>query len=168
MSTLQKIIDLFEDFGIETSEDLESALGEALRKGGRRSPQTTRLRFEPKIKLSSDNNVGVDIAASGKHWRWIESGRRAGAKRVPADRLGKLWQNENNIDPRKSLKRPKMDFEKAARSLSFVIQRAIFKRGIKPKPFIGVVINDGRIQEFRQRLTPLLGEHFLLSIKGLE
>lgn len=181
MSTQNKIVKLFTDFGIPLSEDLLESLVEALRQGGRMSPQTTKMNFSPRIKTTPDGNVSLEIVAYDKYWRWIESGRKAGARRVPADVLGKKWQNENAIDARKVIlsiqakrkssikfKKSTLNYDKAARSLSFIIQRAIFKRGIKPKPFVDRILDDGRFKEFRNALVPLLGEQYKLIIKGLE
>lgn len=196
MSAINKKIEkVFSDFGKETAKDLKDSAEKALKDAGRKGVQGIRLDFNELIKTTPTGDVILDIqAANGKkgvkYWRYIEEGRKKGAKMIPAKVVGKEWQNQYNIDPRvvllsiearrkkklginatrKTLERPKksLNYDKAATQLSFVIQRSIFKKGIKPKPFVDRVLSDGRINKLREDLTPLLGERFKLIIKGLE
>lgn len=174
MNTREKIIKAFSDFGIELSEDLRESLNRELKKHGRRSPQEARLVFSPKIKTLESGNVSLNIVADDVYWKFIEKGRKPRAKRVPADALGKKWQNLNGINAvailsKMKSKKPgtKMNYDKAAKSLAFIIQRSIYKKGIKPKPFVDKVINDGRFEAFKKELRPLLSENMMISIKGL-
>lgn len=177
----EKIIKLFSDFGEGLTIDLRESLVESLRKHGRKSPNDPKLKFDQRLKTTEGGDVVLDILAYDKYWRYIETGRKPGARRIPADALGKVWQNQNNIDARKvilsirakrnrglNLKKTELNYDKAAKSLSFIIQKSIFKRGIKPKPFIDRVVEDGRFTEFRSALIPLLGDQYKLVIKGLE
>jgi hypothetical protein len=175
----------FELFGEELANDLEDSALRALREGGRTNPQTVKLDFHPVLSYA-DNKVTLAIKAVNgqrgvKYWDFIEKGRKKGAKGVPLDVVGKKWQNENNIDPRKilaemaqksgkPLKKGKksLNYDKAAKALSFIIQRAIKRKGIKPKPYINRVINDGRLDRFRERLIPIIGEHFQFEISGIK
>lgn len=181
MSIDEQIVDLFNEFGITIADDLKDSVVQALADGGRKNPQTVKLDFKLN-PASGGGNVTITIqAVNGErgvdYWKVIDKGRRAGAKQPPSDVLGKKWQNMNNIDPRvilKSLKRPnkklkskEIPFDKAAKTLSFLLARSIKKKGIKPKPFVDRVLNDGRIEEFKRRLTPLLGEKFKLQIMDI-
>jgi hypothetical protein len=186
MNSQERIESLFKKFGKELADDLRYSEIEALKKGGRRNPNATTLTFEPKTKSTPDGNVVLDIVANDKYWRWIESGRRAGARKIPADVVGKTWQNQNGIDPRVIIlsiqarrkrltstprlakSKSSLDYNKSAKQLSFIIQRSIFKKGIKPKPFVDKVLNDGRLATFKNELIPVMGEQFKLIIKGLE
>ena len=181
MSIQSDIVKLFIELGEGLTTDLRESLVSKLKESGRKSPNDPNLKFDQRIKTTPDGNVVLDIIAPDKYWRYIESGRKAGARRVPADALGKVWQNQNNIDARKVIlsiqaKRNKplkasskaLNYDKAAKSLSFIMQKSIFKKGIKPKPFVDRVLGDGRIQVFKSALTPLLGDQFKLIIKGLE
>lgn len=178
MSTQQKIVELFREFGKRLAIDMRKSLVKKLKESGRISPNDPKLNFGPRIKSTSTGNVVLDIVAADKYWRYIETGRKPGARRVPADKLGKKWQNQNNINAVEILSRmrkkplktssKRLNYDQAAKSLAFVYQKSIFKKGIKPKPFVDRVINDGRFNDFRNQLIPLLGEQFKLVIKGLE
>lgn len=194
MTVREQIARLFKEFGLDTARDLKSSADKALAEAGRGGPQTIKLDFNEVLKTTPDGDVVLDIQAVNgqkpvKYWRYVEDGRKKGAKKIPADVVGKEWQNQYNIDPRVvllsirakstrkglnynnktlSIKKKALDYDQAAKSLSFIIQKSIFKKGIKPKPFVDRVISDGRIQKLRADLTPLLGKQFKLIITGLE
>lgn len=185
MNLEEQIESEFRLFGEELSQDLKESAVRALTAAGRKSPQTVKLDFSPTIYNSPGQVTVIIRAVNGqrgvKYWDYIEEGRRPGARGVPADALGKKWQNENNIDARKVLAdmrskagkplkagKKSLDYNKAVKSLSFIIQRSIKRKGIRPKPYIQSVLSDGRIERFRERLTPLLGESFVLRITGIE
>lgn len=176
MSVKSKTKDLLTEFGKELSVDLEESLLKALKDGGRKNPQTTKLNFKEKAYIDGEG-VSMDIIASGEYWKFIESGRKKGARRIPADVVGKKWQGANGIDPRKVLiqlrlkrnsklkiSKRSLNYDKAARSLSFIIQRSIFNKGIRPKPFVDRVVKDGRIDVLKERLREVLGPAYKLEI----
>lgn len=181
MNIDEQIIALFNEFGISIAEDLKESAVQALAEGGRKNPQTIKLDFKLN-PATNGKDVAISIQATNgergvNYWIFLEKGRTPGAKRLPADVLGKKWQNQNNIDPRPILKRfskklkkggKELSFDKAAKSFSFLLQRSIYKKGIKPKPFVDRVINDGRVEELKQRLIPLLGEKFKLTIMDIK
>lgn len=183
MSAKDKVKDLLLVFGSDLAKDLDVSLRKALKDGGGKDLQTPKLKFDKKAYIDG-NAVLLDIISiggapdgTGKYWRNIESGRKKGARKLPADVVGKKWQGGNGIDPRKVLvqlrlkKNPKLkiskktlNYDKAARSLSFIIQRSIFNKGIKPKPFVDRVVNDGRINDLKADLKSLLGTEYKLEI----
>lgn len=168
--------DILVRWGKDLTEDLEKSLVKALRSGGNTNVQQPALNFREDASLVGDG-VQMDIIASGEYWKWIESGRKKGERRIPADVVGKKWQNINGINakdvilklrlkanPKLKRVQNKMSYEKAAKSLSFVIQESIFKKGIKPKPFIDRVLEDGRIELLASELRRALGPAFKLEI----
>ena len=182
MSAKDNVKDLLLVFGSDLAKDLDVSLRKALKAGGGKDIQTPKLNFREKAYVKG-NTIHMDVipyrsdGESAKYWQWIESGRKKGARKLPADVVGKKWQNANGIDPRKVLvqlrlkKNPKLkiskktlNYDKAARSLSFIIQRSIFNKGIKPKPFVDRVVNDGRINDLKADLKSLLGTEYKLEI----
>lgn len=176
MAAIDEAKHILTQFFVELSDDLEESLNRALRDGGRGNPQKAALSFKHDI-YDDGPGVSATITASGDYWKYIESGRKKGAKRIPADVVGKVWQNTNNIDPRQVLMqlrlkkvrklktaKNKLNYDKAAKSLSFVIQNSIFKKGIKPKPFVDRVIEDGRIEVLSSTLRQVLGKEYKLEI----
>lgn len=168
---------ILEDFGEEIIIDLKNSLSAALKAAGNKSPQEPALDFSFTAPTIESDGISMNVLASDEYWKWIESGRKVGAKRVPADVLGLKWQNKNGIDARQVLvnirlkKNPslkisknKLNYDKSVRSLSFIIQRSIFRKGIKPKPFVNRVLNDGRVQKLSNKLTEALGKAYKLEI----
>jgi hypothetical protein len=172
----EKLIKIFKDFGKSMADDLDDSFVDALNSKGRSSPQTTKMNFNPEVQETA-YGVRLNIVAYDTYWRWVESGRKKGARRVPADKLSKKWQNKNGINAvtiiaeiqRKRLgyAPKKLKYGTAVKQLAFIIQKSIYKKGIVPKPFVDKIINDGRFEKFRNDLVPILGEHFKLVIKGL-
>lgn len=176
MAAIDEARKILTEFGKDLADDLEQSLTKALRDGGRRNPEQPALTFKQETYIDGPG-VEMAIMASGDYWKYIESGRKKGARRIPADVVGKVWQNTNNIDPRQVLMqlrlkkvrklktaKNKLNYDKAAKSLSFVIQNSIFKKGIKPKPFIDRVIDDGRIEVLSSTLRQVLGNEYKLEI----
>jgi len=179
MSVKDRAKEILKEWGSELSKDLETSLVKALRDGGNRNVQNPALNFREDAYFIGDG-VELNIIASGEYWKWIESGRKVGAKNIPADVVGKKWQGLNGIDPRRillqirakvktkkrklNIKTKPLDYDKAAKSLSFIIQKSIKKKGIKAKPFTNRVLEDGRIEELALRLRQELGKEFKLEI----
>lgn len=186
MSLREQLIKEFKVFGEQMAKDLKLSVDLALREHGSKNPQSVKLDFSPRFSYSNDVVTLSIHAVNGKkpvtYWDYIEKGRRPGAKNIPADVVGKKWQGLNNIDPRKIIadmraknrksvkaraSKP-ISFDKAAKSLSFIIQKSIKRKGIPAKPYIKRVIDDGRLVEFRNKLVPILGEDFILQVKGIQ
>lgn len=185
-SVNDEIKKVFRDWGKETALELKEEAEAALKRGGRKNPNSISLEFDEFIKTTPDGNVLLEIRASNQgqpvqYWQAIDEGRKPGKKPPPSSVFGQQWQNEQGIDARQvllsiqlkkkpglKLEKKNMNYEKAARQLSFVIARSIGKKGIKPKPYLDKVLTDERIAKLRNGLTPLLGKKFKLIIKGLE
>ena len=56
-------------------------------------------------------------------------------------------------------------YDKAAKTLAFLIQRSIKKKGIKPRPFLNKVLSDDRMNKLKQMLAPVIKQQFILEIK---
>ena len=185
MSAIQDAEKILIIFGKEVADDLKTSLKAALKAAGNTNPQEAALRFTPEF-FEEPDGISLAIVASGEYWKWIESGRKAKTRRIPADVVGKKWQDKNGIDARQVIltlrtkkkkkglnyKQPKfskkqksvLDYDKAAKSLSFIIQNSIYKKGIKPRPFVDRVLNDGRLDKLRNQLTDVLADGFKLEI----
>lgn len=188
-----QIAEVFREWGKKSSLDLTEEATAALVRAGRKNPQGVGLQFKEVLSTSPDGSVTLEIVARKqskpvKYWKAIEEGRQPGKRQPPSDVFGKQWQNEQQIDarvvllqiqarkkkgvsvPNRKFKRLKktLNYDKAVKQLSFIIAMSIGKKGIKPKPYLGKVLNDENIAVLRKDLTPLLGERFKLIIKGLE
>lgn len=176
----QEINNLIVGFGESLAKDLNESLNKALKDGGSRNPQEAALHFNPRFKITSSGTT-IEIIASGDYWRYVEHGRKAG-KMPPSNKLGKKWQNKNNINApeiiykiqvdyfqKKRLKRnvKKLKFDKAAKQLSFLIARSIGKKGVKPRPYIDRVLNDGRITKLGEALSVIFQRQIAVDLQQI-
>ena len=182
MSLVSVIEAEFNVFGVQLAQDLKTSAVQALADGGRRNVNTIKLDFNSNVLIQGETITLTISAVNGSrgvdYWKYIETGRRPGARNIPADVVGKKWQNQNNIDPRrvladmrakKGLKAPKkaLNFDKAAKALSFIIQRSIKRKGIKPKPYVDRVIDDGRMEAFALKMRELVSKNIILIVEDI-
>lgn len=169
MSLEKEINKLITDWGKKFADDLNASLNKALKDGGRKSPQEAALHFEPSYKITADGTT-LTIRASSDYWYYIEHGRKPG-KMPPSDKLGRKWQNQNNIDPRPIVQEiaikyykskgfnyniKPLSFPKASKQFAFIVARSLGKHGTKPRPFIDRVVKDGRIDALMKSLSELM------------
>jgi hypothetical protein len=170
----EEIDKLLNDFGAKWANDLKTSLDKALKDGAKSGErvQTSRIEFVGGVKYYP-NKVIISITPNEDYWYYIENGRKKG-KQPPTKVLGEKWQAKNGISPSKILyqmtidynqkkgftKRivKKLPFQKAAKQFAFIVARAIGKNGIKPKPFIDRVTEDGRKDELAQQMGKLIGK----------
>jgi hypothetical protein len=71
---------------------------------------------------------------------------------------------------KKRLKRnvKKLKFDKAAKQLSFLIARSIGKKGVKPRPFIDRVINDGRLAMLGEGLSLIFKREISIQLNDIK
>jgi len=180
-----KIAEAQKKWGKEFATDLKASLETALKKGRKGNPQEASLHFDEQIEYSSDG-VKVQIIASGDYWLNIEKGRKPGAKRPPSEVVGKKWQNANNINAKKVLaeiavnykrknglsvtdrkitrRKKELSYDEAAKRLSFILAGSISKKGIKAKPYVQEVLNDGRVDELKQTISGIVGREIVLEL----
>lgn len=81
------------------------------------------------------NNTSWLISISlEEYWRYIEYGRRAGAKMPPLDVIEK-WINVRQIIPHSMTLKSGKTVLPSVKQLSFLIARKISRDGIRPRPF---------------------------------
>lgn len=107
-------------------------------------------------------------------------------KMPPRDIFGEKWQKSKGIDARVVLLNIKakaksnnkleyknrkftktkklLSYKTAVNSLSMIYQRSVYNKGLKPKPFIDRVLNDGRLDKLRNQLSTVLSQGFKLEI----
>lgn len=161
-------------------DSLESKLKETSRNGRSRE---SRLNFHPVI---SETNSGflIQIIATDEYWYYIEKGRKAG-KMPPPESVGKDWQVSQKIDAKRiisemrvsnnskglntskknlNIKKSRLSYNDAVKSLSFLIARSIGKRGIKARPFVNKVLNSGIIEQYQSKLSEVMSKDIRLDL----
>lgn len=86
-------------------------------------------------------NIEINIA---DYWKYIEYGRRAGAKMPPVNVIEK-WITKKNIVPRPITLEPDKQVIPTTKSLAFVIARSIGIKGIKPRPYLNDSLDEVRL-----------------------
>ncbi len=95
------------------------------------------------MKVEVENERLVISIAS--YYRYIESGRKVGAKGIPTSVLI-TWLNKKKIVPRSGM---------SINSLAFIIQRSIVKKGISKRPFLTEAYKEAS-KEFDKKLNGLI------------
>jgi hypothetical protein len=86
-------------------------------------------------------NIEINIA---DYWKYIEYGRRAGAKMPPVNVIEK-WITKKNIIPRPITLKSGKQVIPTTKSLAFVIARSIGIKGIKPRPYLNDSLDEIRL-----------------------
>lgn len=173
MALKEEIDAIIIPFGDKLSIDLKASLEAALKQGGSKNVQESAVTFQPKYIVTNDSTT-IQIVTSQDYWKYIEYGRKRG-KMPPPNKLGKAWQVSQGIDPRKVLaeisiksnpkaKPRQLSFDAATKQLSFVIARAIGRRGLKPRPYIDRVLNDGRIAQLTKDLAKAMSKDITIEL----
>lgn len=113
--------------------------------------------------ITSQNDSYLVTINLEEYWKYIEKGRRAGAKMPPISAI------ENWIKIRKILPRPvtlKSGRQRVptVQQLAYVIARSIAKQGIKPRPFMSESINQ-TIEDFKSKLSAAVREDVLDNLE---
>lgn len=110
-------------------------------------------------------------------------------KAINFDAVGKKWQNKHNIDPRKvladielkyeegkkysrltktgkRLSKPKkeLSYNDSAMKLSRIFAVAIARDGLEPKPFVNKAIQDSKPDEFKKRISEIMGKEIAFAL----
>lgn len=95
---------------------------------------TGRLVTSIRYNVSSDGSISFEYAPEGK---WVESGRRKGAKQPPMAPIEK-WIQQKGLKGRD----PKTGRYISNHQLAYLIARGISRDGIKPVPFMQMAIDQ--------------------------
>ena len=84
--------------------------------------------------VKMDNSSWLISISLEEYWKYIEAGRRAGAKMPPLDAIEK-WIKVKQILPRPLTLKSGKSVVPTIPQLSFLIARKIGRDGIRPRPF---------------------------------
>jgi len=175
---MPSVRETLEEWGFKLVSDMKSEIDKELGEHG--GGQKTSLSGSVKYQVLKSVSGYTFTLSMNDYWKYVESGRKKGAKGVPQSVLGKKWQNSKGINPskiiyemtvkynaKKGLKRKvkKLPFEKASRQLAFLIQRSIKAKGIEPHPFFDKVFNQERLNQLTEQLKPVIKQEIIFDIK---
>lgn len=170
---LKKLDEIILPFGNKFSIDLKASLEKSLKDSGSKNVEESAVTFQPKYDLSN-GNISIKILTNQDYWKYIEFGRKPG-KMPPPNKLGKEWQVSQKIDARRVIaeiniksnpkgKPKRLSFDAAAKQLSFLIARSIGKKGLKPRPYIDRVLNDGRIDKLKKDIADIFKKEITIEL----
>ena len=101
-----------------------------------------------------------------EYWKYIEKGRRAGAKMPPVSAIEK-WINVRKILPRPVALKSGKQRVPTIQQLAYVIARSISRNGIAPRPFMRESIED-TMKDFQSKLSAAVREDVLENLDSLQ
>ena len=94
-----------------------------------------------------------------EYWKFIEKGRRAGAKIPPVSAI-ENWIKIRKIIPRPVTLKSGKQRVPTVQQLAYVIARSIARKGIAPRPFMRESIED-TMKDFQSKLSAVIREDVL-------
>ena len=142
---------IVEQFAIKLVSDLRKSLKDKnVTYGG---GQESRLAASIKYKISYSKGLTMDISMND-YYTFVDKGRGPGpvssSKILP-------WVKKKGI-ARNFAQEKKLPFDKASKSLAFLIARKIAKEGYKANYFFTNIINDGRQELLAKQIREEYGK----------
>lgn len=165
--------------------DMRKSINTALKKGtvtknGNRVSKSNPGESSLSGSVRMDIVDGVFYLYMADYWQYVDKGRGATKNKtgsgIVRKRMGADWMGSAGINPskllaeitenyykKKGIKRKvkPLKFDKAVKSLSFILSRAVHKNGYNPRPFYDEVWNEER----KQQLVDIIGKEFVNEIK---
>ena len=116
--------------------------------------------------ITSQNDSYLVTINLEEYWKFIEKGRRPGAKMPPVSAI-ENWIKVRKIIPRPVTLKSGKQRVPTVQQLAYVIARSIAKQGIKPRPFMSESI-DQTIEDFKSKLTAAVREDVLDNLDSLK
>ena len=99
-----------------------------------------------------------------EYWKFIEKGRRAGAKMPPVSAI-ENWIKVRKIIPRPVALKSGKQRVPTVQQLAYVIARSIARNGITPRPFMRETIED-TMKDFQSKLSAAVREDVLENLNS--
>jgi hypothetical protein len=168
--------------------DMRESINQALKKGAASKKTGTVNGW--KSPSSSDLSASVRMEVTGNtfslymndYWEAVDKGRGessgSGTGAVRKN-MGREWMAKAGINPsrvlqeitqnyyaKKGIKRkaPRLQFDKAVKSLSYILSRTVHEKGTNPRPFYDRVINEQRLQDLRDLLGKEIANEIRIEI----
>lgn len=117
------------------------------------------------LKGVTENKGNFTISIDLKeYWKYIEYGRRAGAKRPPIEVIEK-WIDVKEIKSRPLTLKSGKTIIPNTKSLAFIIARSISRKGIKPRPYMKNSIDEMK-KIFIERIKDAIAKDLKMIIEG--
>ena len=98
-----------------------------------------------------------------EYWKFIEKGRRAGAKMPPVSAI-ENWIKVRKILPRPIVLKSGKQRVPTVQQLAFIIARSIAKKGIQPRPFMRETLAE-TVETFKEKLSAAVKEDVIDNLE---
>lgn len=116
--------------------------------------------------ITSKSDSYLVIIDLEEYWKYIEKGRRAGAKMPPLSAI-ENWIKVRKIIPRPVALKSGKQRVPTIQQLAYVIARSISRNGIAPRPFMSESINQ-TIEDFKSKLSAAVREDVLDNLDSIQ
>lgn len=187
MTTSDKIVAILTEFGMNTVPDLQRSLKSKLMakssKYGTRRNSSSDLANSIKFTFPKSSGSISFVISMNEYGEAIDSGRKASGvssegqnslmdwakKQGVAEKLRKKdletrlgRQSKSKRSNKKQLK--KMPFERAAKSIAFLVARKLKKKGFEGNHFFSEIIRDGRVDELSAKLKEVIKSEIRIEV----
>ena len=187
MALSDEIVKVLTEFGEKTVPDLQSSLKSRLteksNKYGTRRNSSSRLANSIKFNFTNRADALVFTISMADYGKFVDGGRNPGGvseygqksiaewskkqgvaesyrKKDLETRLGR--QSKSNRKNKKKL--TKMPFDRAAKTIAFLVSRKLKKQGFEGNNFFRDIINDGRLDELNDKLREVIKNEIKIEI----
>ena len=189
MALNDEIRKVLSEFGlnltIDTKKSLKQKLDERASKHGGRK-RTSRLEASAKaLPITYQNGVLTFKFEMNNYWDIVDGGRRASNVSEEGQEKIAQWsglsglaekirlsdlearKQKQSLSKRKGLKTlKKMPFDRAKKAAGYLVARSLKKKSLEPTNFFTDVINDGRLDELKERLKELVKAEIKIEISN--
>lgn len=179
----QKIIEVLTDWGEDLVNDTKAEIDKIIEHSG---GQTSDLSGSVNYKvLNAGGNITFQLTMNDYYINVID-GRKPNSTPPPLKPI-QDWINKKHLPVDKILLNVNIKHRGQGKSLgghtikkrtlktiaherkvemvSWMFAKSIGKKGIKPRPFLDKVLTDNRMNDLKQRLAPVIKNHFVLELK---
>ena len=190
MALNDEIRKVLSEFGLKLTIDTKQSLKQKLdarasKYGGRK--RTSRLEASAKaLPVTYQGGVLTLKFEMNDYWDIVDGGRKAsnvsedGQKKIAdwsalsglaekiriSDLEARKKKQSESLSKRKLKTLKKMPFDRAKKAAGFLVARSLKKKSLEPTHFFTDVINDGRLEELKERLKELVKSEIKIEISN--
>lgn len=190
MALNDEIRKVLSEFGLKLTIDTKQSLKQKLdarasKYGGRKRTSRLEASMDNQPPITYKGGVLTFRFVMNDYWDIVDGGRKAsnvsedGQKKIAdwsalsglAEKIRvsdlEVRKQKQSLSKRKGLKTlKKMPFDRAKKAAGYLVARSLKKKSLEPTNFFTDVINDGRLDELKERLKELVKSEIKIEISN--
>lgn len=190
MALNDEIRKVLSEFGLKLTIDTKQSLKQKLdarasKYGGRKRTSRLEASMDNQPPITYKGGVLTFRFVMNDYWDIVDGGRKAsnvsedGQKKIAdwsalsglAEKIRvsdlEARKQRQSLSKRKGLKTlKKMPFDRAKKAAGYLVARSLKKKSLEPTNFFTDVINDGRLDELKERLKELVKSEIKIEISN--